>query len=45
MPPNWPLPQQVTTHIEAMNSALGLGDFHLRTGVDMAGQISNGPVH
>src|SRR5258708_13373494 len=25
-----------------MRSELGLGDFHLRTGIDMVGQISNG---
>jgi len=42
--PKTPLPQAVATHLEAMNSTLGLGDFHLRTGVDMAGQISKGPV-
>ena len=42
--PKSPLPQAVVTHLEAMNSALELGDFHLRTGVDMAGQVSRGPV-
>lgn len=39
-----PVPQPVATHIEEMNRELGLGDFHLRTGIDMAGQISNGQV-
>jgi hypothetical protein len=37
-----PVPQPVSTHVEEMRSELGLGDFHLRTGVDMVGQISNG---
>jgi hypothetical protein len=37
-----PVPQPVATHVEEMRSELGLGDFHLRTGVDMVGQISNG---
>ena len=35
-----PLPQEVATHLEGMKSELELGDFHLRTGVDMAGQMS-----
>ena len=42
--PKLALPQEVAKHLEAMNSALELGDFHLRSGVDMAGQISKGPV-
>ncbi len=37
-----PLPQPISIHLEEMNSELGLGDFHLRTGVDMVGQISKG---
>jgi hypothetical protein len=37
-----PVPPQVSTHLERMKSELGLGDFHLRTGVDMVGQISQG---
>jgi hypothetical protein len=37
-----PVPQPVATHVEEMRSELGLGDFHLRTGIDMVGQISNG---
>ncbi len=37
-----PVPQPVSTHVEEMRNELGLGDFHLRTGVDMVGQISNG---
>src|SRR5260370_15050217 len=37
-----PVPQPVSTHVEEMRSELRLGDFHLRTGVDMVGQISNG---
>jgi hypothetical protein len=39
-----PVPPQVATHLERMKSELGLGDFHLRTGVDMVGQISQGQV-
>jgi hypothetical protein len=35
-----PVPQPVSTHVEEMKSELGLGDFHLRTGIDMVGQIS-----
>jgi hypothetical protein len=37
-----PLPQPISIHLEEMKSELGLGDFHLRTGVDMVGQISKG---
>lgn len=37
-----PPPQSVVTHLEEMKSELGLGDFHLRTGMDMVGQISRG---
>ena len=37
-----PVPQPVSTHVEEMRSELGLGDFHLRTGIDMVGQISIG---
>jgi hypothetical protein len=37
-----PVPQPVATHVEEMRSELGLGDFHLRTGIDMVGQISKG---
>lgn len=37
-----PLPQPIAIHLEEMKSELGLGDFHLRTGVDMVGQISQG---
>ena len=37
-----PPPQSVVTHLEEMKSELGLGDFHLRTGIDMVGQISRG---
>ncbi len=39
-----PVPQAVSTHLEEMKSELRLGDFHLRTGVDMVGQISKGQV-
>ncbi len=39
-----PVPQAVTTHLEEMKSELKLGDFHLRTGVDMVGQLSNRQV-
>ena len=35
-----PVPQPVSTHLEEMQSELGLGDFHLRSGIDMVGQIS-----
>ncbi len=38
------VPQAVSTHLEEMKSELRLGDFHLRTGVDMVGQISKGHV-
>jgi hypothetical protein len=37
-----PLPQPISIHLEKMKNELGLGDFHLRTGVDMVGQISKG---
>ena len=37
-----PPPQSIVTHLEEMKSELGLGDFHLRTGIDMVGQISRG---
>ncbi|GHO82701.1 hypothetical protein [Dictyobacter formicarum] len=39
-----PLPPDVTAHLEQMKSELELGDFHLRTGMDMVGQISQGKV-
>ena len=39
-----PVPPQVAMHLDAMKSELNLGDFHLRTGVDMVGQISSGQV-
>ncbi len=42
--PKLPLPQAVSAHLEQMKSTLELGDFHLRTGVDMVGQISQGKV-
>lgn len=38
------LPQEVSAHLERIKSELELGDFHLRTGVDMVGQISQGRV-
>src|SRR5947209_9430873 len=38
------VPPQVAMHLDAMKSELNLGDFHLRTGVDMVGQISSGQV-
>lgn len=38
------LPQEVSTHLEQMKSELELGDFHLRTGIDMVGQLSQGRV-
>ncbi|HEY0754991.1 MAG TPA: hypothetical protein VGD98_13620 [Ktedonobacteraceae bacterium] len=37
---NLPLPQEVSTHLAQMKSELELGDFHLRTGTDMVGQLS-----
>ena len=43
--PKKPVPQAVATHLEQMKRELGLGDFHLRSGTDMTGQIifaSNG---
>ncbi len=39
-----PVPPWVAMHLDAMKSELSLGDFHLRTGVDMVGQISSGQV-
>jgi hypothetical protein len=39
-----PVPQAVTAHLERMKEELRLGDFHLRTGIDMVGQISQGQV-
>ena len=38
------VPQAVSTHLEEMKNELKLGDFHLRTGVDMVGQLSKGQV-
>ncbi len=37
-----PVPAVVATHLERMKSQLDLGDFHMRAGVDMVGQISQG---
>src|SRR5258708_3083095 len=37
-----PLHHPISIHLEKMKNELGLGDFHLRTGVDMVGQISKG---
>lgn len=37
-----PLPQPVSRHLEQMKSELELGDFHLRTSIDLMGQISQG---
>lgn len=37
-----PLPQPVSVHLEQMKSELELGDFHLRTGVDMVSQMGQG---
>ena len=37
-----PLPTVVARHLERVKNDLGMGDFHLRTGVDMVGQISQG---
>lgn len=42
--PRTPLPTEVATHLEQMKSELELGNFHLRTGADMVGQISQGKV-
>ncbi len=36
------VPPQVATHLEKMKSEMELGDFHLRTGIDMVGQMSLG---
>ena len=38
------VPQAVSAHLEQMKGELRLGDFHLRTGTDMVGQISQGQV-
>lgn len=39
-----PLPAVVTRHLERVKNDLNMGDFHLRTGVDMVGQLSQGQV-
>jgi hypothetical protein len=39
-----PAPQAVSAHLAKMKEELQLGDFHLRTGIDMVGQISQGQV-
>lgn len=39
-----PVPQSVSLHIEEMRGELGLGDFHLRTGISMVDQLSKGLV-
>lgn len=39
-----PVPAPVSTHVEEVKSELKLGDFHIRTGSDMVGQISTGQV-
>ena len=39
-----PVPPPVSAHLEQMKGELRLGDFHLRTGTDMVGQISQGQV-
>jgi hypothetical protein len=39
-----PVPPTVSAHREQMKGELRLGDFHLRTGTDMVGQISQGQV-
>jgi hypothetical protein len=39
-----PVPQAVSAHLVQMKELLQLGDFHLRTGIDMVGQISKGQV-
>ncbi len=38
------VPPAVSAHLEQMKGELRLGDFHLRTGTDMVGQISQGKV-
>ncbi len=37
-----PVPQAITTHLEQMHSTLQLGDFHLQTGANLFGQITQG---
>jgi hypothetical protein len=39
-----PVPPAISAHLEQMKGELRLGDFHLRTGIDMVGQISQGQV-
>ncbi len=36
------IPQVVTDHIKKMHAGIELGNFHLRTGVDLIGQLSQG---
>ncbi|HZS75609.1 MAG TPA: hypothetical protein VFA41_03270 [Ktedonobacteraceae bacterium] len=37
-----PVPQSVSLHLEEMRGELGLGDFHLRTGIAMVDQLGKG---
>ena len=37
-----PVPAEITGHREKMKGELEMADFHLRTGLDMAGQVSSG---
>ncbi len=39
-----PVPEAITAHIEEMHGDLALADFHLQTGIDLVGQISQGDV-
>ena len=40
--PKKQVPQPIATHLAQMKRELELGDFHLRSGVDMTGSISSG---
>ncbi|HEX7734679.1 MAG TPA: hypothetical protein VF458_07445 [Ktedonobacteraceae bacterium] len=42
--PKTSLPAEVSAHLEQMKSEVELGNFHLRTGTDMVGQVSQGKV-
>jgi len=40
--PKLPIPPAITAHLEAMKHELALGDFHLTSGVNMLGGLSDG---
>ncbi|HLW01860.1 MAG TPA: hypothetical protein VKT82_24615 [Ktedonobacterales bacterium] len=40
--PKLPIPQPISTHLEAMKSQLALGDFHLESGSQVLGDLRTG---